>query len=185
MASDDGEPHLVEVDEVLPPGAPEPTFTQASPSRGAKAAVKKAFPGFMARVLDDLVVIPKTKYRIGLDPIIGFFFPVVGDVVTAGLGSTILGEALRRQVPREVAIRMGGNILINAAVGAIPVFGDLFSIWYKSNARNHALLKKHSEDGTYPEVKSSMWPLFLFLLGVIAVIALVVTGVVAIARWIF
>ena len=183
MASDD-EPQVV--DEVLRPGAQDPMSSrQSSSARGPKAAVKKAFPGFIAKVLDDLIIVPKSSYRIGLDPIIGFFFPVVGDVITAGLGTTILAEALRRQVPKEIAFRMGTNILINTAIGAVPVLGDVFSIWYKSNARNHILLEKNSEDGDYPLVKSSMWPIFLFLIGLLALIALVVTAVVLLARWTF
>ena len=37
---------------------------------------------------------------------------------------------------------MALNILANAAVGAVPVVGDLFSVWFKSNRRNHDLLQK-------------------------------------------
>jgi hypothetical protein len=37
---------------------------------------------------------------------------------------------------------MALNILANAAVGSVPVVGDLFSVWFKSNRRNHDLLQK-------------------------------------------
>ncbi len=39
-------------------------------------------------------------------------------------------------------VAMALNILANAAVGSIPVVGDAFSIWFKSNRRNHDLLRK-------------------------------------------
>ncbi len=180
---DNAEP--VDVDEVLPPekhreDQTEPTAV--SDSSPAAAAVKKALPGAMARLLDECITIPKTKIQIGLDPIIGFFFPAIGDAVTATLGTTILFEALRRRLPRAVVIRMGANIALNAAIGAIPFLGDLFSVWFKSNAQNHALLERHSGNKEYPQVKPSLWPLFIFILGVIALIALVITGLVTLFR---
>jgi len=39
---------------------------------------------------------------------------------------------------------MSLNILINEAIGIIPIVGDAFSFWFKSNARNYELLKRHT-----------------------------------------
>ena len=44
---------------------------------------------------------------------------------------------------------MSLNILLNLGVGAIPVFGDVFSIWFKSNARNAKLLDRHCQSKSY------------------------------------
>ena len=38
--------------------------------------------------------------------------------------------------------RMSLNLLINGTVGAVPVIGDLFSVWFRSHARNAALLRE-------------------------------------------
>jgi len=96
--------------------------------------------GLLAWVLDDLFLIPGTKFRIGLDPLIGLV-PGVGDTSTAALGSVILIRALQAGVPRIVIARMAAHLLLNAIVGAIPGLGDVFSVWFKSNRRNHDLLK--------------------------------------------
>jgi len=36
---------------------------------------------------------------------------------------------------------MSLNLLINGTVGAVPIIGDLFSVWFQSNTRNAALLR--------------------------------------------
>jgi len=38
--------------------------------------------------------------------------------------------------------RKSVNLLINGAVGAIPIVGDLFSVWFRSHARNAELLRR-------------------------------------------
>jgi hypothetical protein len=37
---------------------------------------------------------------------------------------------------------MGFNVLLNDAIGTIPVIGDIFSAWFKSNSRNLKLLNR-------------------------------------------
>jgi hypothetical protein len=37
---------------------------------------------------------------------------------------------------------MSLNLLINGMVGAVPIVGDLFSVWFRSHARNAALLRE-------------------------------------------
>ena len=45
-------------------------------------------------------------------------------------------------MPQVVITRMSLNLLINGAIGAIPILGDLFSIWFRSHARNAELLRR-------------------------------------------
>lgn len=97
----------------------------------------------LAKVLDTAIEIPGTKIRIGLDPLIGLV-PGIGDALASFVGSTIIVMASRLQVPKIILFRMSLNLLINGAIGAIPVLGDFFSIWFKSNARNAQLLRRHS-----------------------------------------
>ena len=101
---------------------------------------------WIAHVLDSLIKIPGTKQRIGLDPIIGLI-PGVGDAIASALGSVILLEAMRAGAPRILLIKMAGNFLINAIIGAVPVAGDLFSVWFRSNAKNYGLLKAWRNGG--------------------------------------
>ena len=105
----------------------------------------------LAFVLDDLIPIPGTKHRIGLDPIIGLI-PGIGDSSTAVFSSMIIVNGLRAGVPRVVLIRMVGNVLVNTLLGAFPLVGDIFSAWFKSNNRNFALLQKHQGSRRKPSV---------------------------------
>lgn len=96
----------------------------------------------LSRLLDDAVRIPWTQYRVGLDPLIGLI-PGGGDLVAGILSAYIIVEAARMGIPKEKLGRMGGNVLLEIGVGAIPLLGDLFDVTWKANARNVALLEEH------------------------------------------
>lgn len=102
--------------------------------------------GQMVRWLDDLVRIPGTKFGIGLDALVGFLLPGVGDAITAGLGLTVVTAAIRRGVPKVVIARMLVNLGVDLLVGAIPVVGDAFDLLWRSNTRNLALLERHQNE---------------------------------------
>lgn len=127
------EPRVIEIDEVQAPGA-----------RGtAPRAGDEAFMAAVARIMDDVFVIPGTNIRFGLDPIIGLI-PGLGDTAGAVVSTLLLVQGGRAGVPKIVLARMALNVLINAALGAVPVLGDAFSVWFKSNVRNLALLERHA-----------------------------------------
>jgi len=70
---------------------------------------------------------------------------------------------------------MAGNVLVNTAIGAVPVAGDLFSVWFKSNARNYDLLRKHANAQRHST--RGDWTFVAILLGVIgAVLILALLG---------
>lgn len=124
----------------------------------------------IANLLDTSLTIPGTKFRIGLDPIIGLI-PGVGDAIAAALGSIILARAAREKLPPRLLLRMGGNMFLNAAVGVVPVLGDIFSAWFRSNSRNYAILKAYLDGQKNPPAgPATKWiaagcVLFLILLG--------------------
>ncbi|BFU89698.1 MAG: hypothetical protein NTAFB01_08850 [Nitrospira sp.] len=100
-----------------------------------------AIAAMLAKVLDTAVRIPGTSWYIGLDPLLGLI-PGIGDVIANLIGTIILGLATRLQLPRIVLARMSLNLLINGTVGAVPIVGDLFSVWFWSHARNAVLLRE-------------------------------------------
>ncbi|NGZ11981.1 MAG: DUF4112 domain-containing protein [Nitrospira sp. LK70] len=100
-----------------------------------------AIADILAKALDTTVKIPGTSWYLGLDPLLGLI-PGIGDVLANLIGTIILGLATRLQLPRIVLARMSLNLLINGAVGAVPFVGDIFSIWFRSHARNAALLRE-------------------------------------------
>jgi hypothetical protein len=99
-----------------------------------------AIADLLAKALDTTVKIPGTSLYLGLDPLLGLI-PGIGDALANLIGTVILGLATRLRVPRIVLARMSLNLLINGVVGAVPVAGDLFSVWFRSHARNAALLR--------------------------------------------
>ena len=100
-----------------------------------------AIADVLAKVLDTTIRIPGTSWYIGLDPLLGLL-PGIGDALANLIGMVILGIATRLQLPRIVLARMSFNLLINGTIGAVPLVGDLFSIWFRSHARNAALLRE-------------------------------------------
>lgn len=133
--------------------------------------------------LDAGIPIPGTNMRIGLDAIIGLI-PGVGDASGAIAGSAILLEAARMGVPTATLLRMAGNIILDAVIGAVPVLGDLFDAAWKSNLRNVELLDRHARTpGT--AARSDMTVVALVIGGVLAVGAGAAVASVLIARWLF
>lgn len=96
----------------------------------------------LAHLLDSAFQIPGLNVRVGLDALLGVI-PGLGDLGTSLMSLIVLREANRRGVSRITMARMTANLAIDAAVGAIPIVGDAFDIYWKANERNVELLKRH------------------------------------------
>lgn len=96
-----------------------------------------------AYLMDRSVRLPG-GFRIGLDGIIGLI-PGVGDLATGAASLWLVAQARREGLPKSALYRMGGNILIDTTIGAIPIAGDLFDFYWKANMRNLRILHKHRE----------------------------------------
>ena len=126
----------------------------------------------LSRLLDSAIVIPGTKKRIGLDPIIGLI-PGGGDTISAALSGYIIVEAAMMGLPREALIRMVMNVLIDTVVGSVPVFGDIFDVVSKANLRNMQIVETYIKS---PEPKEKADKLFIGLLILGLVMFAVVVG---------
>jgi hypothetical protein len=102
-------------------------------SKVDEAAIRRMHA--VARLLDDGIELPVVGVRVGLDPLLGVI-PVAGDSLTAVLGSYILLESARLGVSWTTLARMVLNILLDVAVGSVPVVGDLFDVFFRSHRRN-------------------------------------------------
>jgi hypothetical protein len=118
--------------EVLPPEDRQPRRLS-----GLEPLLK-----WLAFIMDEFLRLPGTKFRFGLDPIIGLV-PGLGDTASAIISTFALVYAARSRLPKIVLARMALNILINEFVGIVPGIGDAFSFWFKSNRRNYELLQRH------------------------------------------
>ena len=105
------------------------------------AAVRQRIEA-MEALLERSFVIPGINRPVGLDAIAGLI-PVVGDIVTAGMGAWIIWEANNLGLPKWKLWRMAGNVVFDSAVGAIPVAGDVFDFLFRSNSRNLRIVKRH------------------------------------------
>jgi hypothetical protein len=99
----------------------------------------------LAQLLDTALLIPGTRFRIGLDGLLGLI-PGVGDTIGAALSAYIILEAARLGFPKRTLLRMGGNVAVEALVGVVPILGDIFDIAWKANVRNLALLRANRNE---------------------------------------
>jgi hypothetical protein len=148
------------------------------PAPSADTAPRLVFARFLAELLDQRFTIPGTSIRIGLDPIIGLI-PGVGDTLANLAGSAILLVGAQFRLPKVVLLRMALNVALNTLIGAIPVVGDLFSIWFRSNVRNARLLELHATRHAQKAAPAD----WLFVMTVIAGLLLLLIGVVVGLSW--
>jgi hypothetical protein len=151
--------------EVLPPE-----------EKGQRSDLEALFR-WLALIMDDLLRLPGTRFRFGLDPLIGLL-PGLGDTGSAIISALALVAAARRGLPKVLLVRMALNILINEAVGIVPIVGDAFSFWFKSNARNYELLKRHT---AAPRRSTASDWVFVWL--VLAALALILIVSLAVSFW--
>lgn len=131
----------------------------------------------MARLLDSAVGIPGTRYRFGLDALIGLI-PGIGDAIGAILSTFIIFHAARSGAPRSTLVRMMANVGLDTMVGAIPLIGDLFDVGWKSNTRNLALLEEHLRQPIVARAGSRRVLLLVGAALLVAIVGVVALGIV-------
>ena len=125
----------------------------------------------LSRLMDSQFQIPGTRFRFGLDPLIGLI-PGLGDFTGLLVSGYMILICARNGASGFLLARMTLNILIDALVGAIPLIGDLFDFTYKANNRNLKLMQQHYVEGRY---KGGAWkvvvPILIIIFIVIAALA--------------
>jgi hypothetical protein len=131
----------------------------------------------LALWMDSAFTIPGTRIRFGLDSLIGLL-PGIGDAVSAVTSLYVLTRAHRAGVSRATIARMGVNVALDAAIGAVPIVGDLFDVYWKANRRNVDLLRQRlaAEPSDYRSLRRGDRA---FVLVVWAILAAIVIGGVA------
>ena len=80
-----------------------------------------------------------------LDPLLGLILPGLGDLAGAVIGLYVVRLAWRQRLPASVIARMIFNLALDAALGAIPLAGDLFDLAFRAHHRNAELLLERVE----------------------------------------
>jgi hypothetical protein len=134
--------------------------TELARDEKREAAVRRV--DALAHLLDNSIPVPGTGMRFGLDALIGLV-PGFGDAAGALLSSWIVLEGARLGAGFTVVVRMLLNVVIEAVVGAIPLFGDLFDAGWKANMRNIRLLHQAIDRPGATRRSSTAFVLLVFL----------------------
>ena len=95
----------------------------------------------ISKLLDVAFIVPGTKFRYGIDGLIGLI-PVVGDIITTAISLWLVREARALGAPWHLTARMLGNVALDGVVGLVPVAGDAFDVMFRANVRNVRMLKR-------------------------------------------
>ena len=120
----------------------------------------------LSKIMDSRFVIPGTNIRFGVDPILSLL-PVFGDLVTFIVSGMLIYTMRKHGASGNVAIKMILNATLDAVIGAIPLVGTIFDVFYKANDRNVKLLKEHYFEGKHQGSGNG-------LLSLIAVVAILI-----------
>jgi hypothetical protein len=102
----------------------------------------------IAYLLDEQFRLPGTNFRFGLDPIINLV-PVLGDIPGFLISAGLLFAMARKGASNKLVVLMSINILLDTAIGGIPIIGQLFDFVFKSNTRNLRLMREHYLEGKH------------------------------------
>jgi hypothetical protein len=135
-----------------------------------------------AHLLDSQFQIPGTKFKFGLDPILGLI-PVLGDASTLIISAIMVLYMAKYGVSGKVLVMMVLNIVLDAVVGGIPVLGSIFDFVYKANDKNMRLLKEHYHEGKHQG--SGMWIIITILVVFITLFVLLIIGLYQLFKFLF
>ena len=96
----------------------------------------------LAWVIDGAFGVPGTRFRFGLNSLIGLL-PVGGDAVLGAISLYIVYEAARLGLPKHKLMRMAANVGVEVIGGSVPILGDLFDMALKANLRNLTIIEQH------------------------------------------
>lgn len=130
-------------------------------------------------MLDSAVRIPFTGVTFGLDVILGLV-PIIGDFAGLLCGVPILAVAVKRRRPFVVVLAMVANVLLDAVVGSVPIFGNLFDLFWKAHQKNLQLLQ---EPGSLALVLREAWWKLAGLIAVVALLLILAVYLVVVFLW--
>lgn len=130
----------------------------------------------LAEVLDEIIRVPGTKWRFGLDPILALI-PGIGDAAGTALGGVLLVDAIRYRIPLPVVGRMIVNMAIDMVVGLVPVLGFFFSAGWKSNSRNLKLMRATLQNREQARQSSKTYLLVALAMVIGSVVFLIVAAI--------
>lgn len=166
--------------QIVIAGRPSGEYDETMSSVRAKEALAEQW----AHLLDDLVHLPGTRIRFGLDPLLGLT-PIVGDMVATVCGVVVIMTARQLRLPFTTQFIMVWHLFINGLVGSIPLFGDAFSFMYKCHVKNTAELLRQVKHGQEGSCLLEPRALGLLDIGVVLLLVGPVLAAIGLASWWF
>lgn len=140
----------------------EPIFTEAQ-----REVPQLRMIDTYSRLLDTKFRIPGTSTRFGVDFLLGLI-PGAGDLVSLGMSGVLVATMARNGASPMLVAKMLFNVGLDALVGAVPILGNLFDLFYKANYRNAELMREYYTEGQHD---GSVWPVVLAVLTVVLLLA--------------
>ena len=156
--------------EVLPPEGKGGANARPG-ATGPAGSREEVFSRLIAYLMDNLIKIPGTQKRVGINPILDLL-PLFGDGAAMLISAGTILEGARRGVPKPVLVRMGMNILLNGLVGTIPGVGEVFAFWFRPSSRNYQLLTQHTPAPGTPRHRAT-WREWAVVWGMVAALLIV------------
>ena len=131
----------------------------------------------IARLFDQAFRIPGTRWRFGLDPILGLI-PVAGDLAGALAGFYGIWVASKLGAPASIQLRMAANLIVDDVIGSVPLIGDLVDFGLKAHVRNVELLARWEQAPDRVARRSSG-----LLIGIALLLLAALAGIVILSAW--
>ncbi len=119
--------------------------------------------------------------KFGLDPLVGLI-PVVGDGVTTLISFYLVIEAYYLGCSPAILLRMTFNIFLEDAIKVIPLVGQVFDFYWKSNLKNLKLIEDYFEKPRETQQRSKIFLAVLITLFVVVFLSLAMASV-ALVVW--
>lgn len=136
----------------------------------------------VVKLMDNQFSFPGTKWRFGLDPILGLF-PVVGDLASFSVSAVLIMTMARHGASSKLVVLMLLNVALDLIFGSIPILGNIFDFAFKANERNVRMLRQHYEEGKYQG--SGKGIILGALIGIVALLILMIWVLWELAEWVY
>ena len=110
-----------------------------------------------------------------LDPILGFIFPGLGDIITASLTIPFIYTSIFKLRSVHLTLAIVYTSLVDMLVGLVPVLGDIGDLLVRSYKKNYNLIVGYVEDDpeVMYEIKDKALRTCVFITGLCILIRLI------------
>lgn len=133
----------------------------------------------LSDLLDSKFTIPGTQINFGFDFLLGLV-PGAGDILSMGFSGVLVATMAKHGASPRLVARMLVNIVLDTVLGAIPLLGNIFDLFFKANNRNAKLMREYYRQGKHT---GSAWPVIAMVVAVMGALLIgFILGIYAIVQ---